>query len=45
MEIEHPGAFFSNSMYELVKNGEIVKVPLLLGFNSEECIYRAKGIP
>lgn len=30
-------------MYELVAKGEIVKVPLLIGINSEECINRAAG--
>ncbi|KAG5879329.1 hypothetical protein JTB14_030192 [Gonioctena quinquepunctata] len=36
VEVEHPGAFISESMYETVKEGRINKVPLLIGFNSEE---------
>ncbi|KAG5879328.1 hypothetical protein JTB14_030191 [Gonioctena quinquepunctata] len=52
VEVEHPGAFITEPMLKTVKEGRINKVPLLIGFNSEERIavmkdedgLRAKGI-
>ncbi|CAH1113445.1 unnamed protein product [Psylliodes chrysocephalus] len=41
LEAEHPGAFITEPMYELVKSGRINNVPLLIGFNSEEYILLA----
>lgn len=44
VEPEHDGAFITESMYEMVKNGQINKVPLIIGINSEEYISKAKGM-
>nr|XP_023018363.1 venom carboxylesterase-6-like [Leptinotarsa decemlineata] len=44
IEIEHEGAFITESMYEAVKHGRINKVPLLIGFNSEEEISKAADL-
>lgn len=35
-EPDHPEAVFSSKSWELVKNGEFQKVPLIVGFNSDE---------
>lgn len=43
MEVEHPEAFLTKSPYELVEKREIIKVPLLIGINSEESIGKAQG--
>ncbi|XP_018574555.1 venom carboxylesterase-6-like [Anoplophora glabripennis] len=44
VEPEHDGAFITDSMYELVKNGQINKVPLIIGMNSEEYIAKAADL-
>ncbi|KAG5879325.1 Venom carboxylesterase-6, partial [Gonioctena quinquepunctata] len=52
VEVEHPGAFISEPMLKTLEEGRINKVPLLIGFNSEERIaymrdedaFRAKAI-
>ncbi|KAJ8925574.1 hypothetical protein NQ315_009414 [Exocentrus adspersus] len=44
VEPEHEGAFITDSMYEMVKNGRINKVPLIIGINSEEYISKAADL-
>ncbi|XP_050509781.1 cholinesterase 2-like isoform X2 [Diabrotica virgifera virgifera] len=44
IEVPHDGAIISDNMYESLVNGTFNKVPLLLGFNSEESIGMAKDI-
>ncbi|KAJ8981443.1 hypothetical protein NQ317_000117 [Molorchus minor] len=44
IEVEHDGAFITESMYEAVKNGRINKVPLVIGINSEEQIAHAADL-
>ncbi|XP_056630162.1 juvenile hormone esterase-like [Diorhabda sublineata] len=41
IEVEHDGAFLTKNLYESLKNGEINRVPLLIGANSEEDISLA----
>ncbi|CAG9858052.1 unnamed protein product [Phyllotreta striolata] len=43
VEAEHDGAFITESMYELVKTGRFSRVPIMIGFNSEEYISLAKN--
>ncbi|KAH1029021.1 hypothetical protein HUJ05_002327 [Dendroctonus ponderosae] len=45
LEPEHEGAFITQPMYELVEAGDVVKVPLFIGINSEEYIGKAANIP
>uniref|UniRef100_A0A6P7G416 Carboxylic ester hydrolase n=1 Tax=Diabrotica virgifera virgifera TaxID=50390 RepID=A0A6P7G416_DIAVI len=44
IEVPHDGAIISDNMYESLVNGTFNKVPLLLGFNSEESIGMAKAL-
>ncbi|KAG5884899.1 hypothetical protein JTB14_032584 [Gonioctena quinquepunctata] len=44
IEVEHPEAFITESMYESVKEGRINRVPLLIGFNSEEEVSKMGNI-
>nr|WCC58170.1 carboxylesterase [Pharsalia antennata] len=44
VEVEHEGAFITESMYESVSNGKINYVPLLIGINSEEQIAKAADL-
>ncbi|XP_015837950.1 esterase FE4 isoform X2 [Tribolium castaneum] len=39
IEPKNPDAFLTKKMYGLVKAGNIAKVPILMGFNSEESLY------
>ncbi|KAJ8983203.1 hypothetical protein NQ317_016424 [Molorchus minor] len=41
VEHDHEGAFFTEPMYGLLEKGEINKVPLIIGVDSEECIFYA----
>ncbi|CAG9764143.1 unnamed protein product [Ceutorhynchus assimilis] len=43
-EPEHDDAFLTKSIFESMKNGEINKVPTIIGMNNEECIgqYNSK---
>ncbi|XP_056630164.1 juvenile hormone esterase-like [Diorhabda sublineata] len=41
IEVEHDGAFLKKNLYASLKNGEINRVPLLIGANSEEDISLA----
>lgn len=36
IEPDHPAAFLSSRSYELVKTGNFLKVPVMLGYNSLE---------
>ncbi|RZC38718.1 COesterase and/or Abhydrolase 3 domain containing protein, partial [Asbolus verrucosus] len=38
IELKSEEAFLTEKMYELVRDGKYVKVPLMIGFTSEECI-------
>ncbi|XP_019879234.2 juvenile hormone esterase-like [Aethina tumida] len=38
MEPDHEGAFFSSKSHELLKNGGFLKVPMIIGYNSEEAV-------
>ncbi|XP_049825070.1 juvenile hormone esterase-like [Aethina tumida] len=44
MEPDHEGAFFSSKSHELLQNGGFHKVPMIIGYNSEEAVY-ADNIP
>ncbi|XP_056632577.1 carboxylic ester hydrolase-like [Diorhabda sublineata] len=44
IEVPHEGAFISDVMYTSVENGSFTKVPVLMGFNSEEGIGMAKDM-
>nr|XP_023026553.1 venom carboxylesterase-6-like [Leptinotarsa decemlineata] len=44
IEVEHEGAFLTKSMYSMLENGEINKVSLLMGVNSEEQIHLAEDM-
>nr|WCC58185.1 carboxylesterase [Pharsalia antennata] len=44
LEVEHDGAFLTENMYELLEAGDINKVPLLIGINSEESLGNAKDL-
>lgn len=44
IEANHPNAFITKPMYESVENGEINKIPLIIGINSEEQIIKIAGI-
>ncbi|XP_060530401.1 venom carboxylesterase-6-like [Cylas formicarius] len=39
LEPEHGGAFLTRRMYESFENGEFIRVPTLIGINSEESIF------
>ncbi|CAH1109552.1 unnamed protein product, partial [Psylliodes chrysocephalus] len=41
IEPNHDNAFISKNMYETVKNGDMNRVPLMIGITSEEAIARA----
>ncbi|XP_068899696.1 carboxylic ester hydrolase-like isoform X1 [Tenebrio molitor] len=41
IEPEHDGAFLTKKMYGQLKSGDFIKVPTLMGFNSEENVYFA----
>ncbi|KAJ3652286.1 hypothetical protein Zmor_018264 [Zophobas morio] len=38
LEVKNPDAFITRKMYGLLKAGNIIKVPIIIGFNSEESI-------
>lgn len=40
-EPDHPDAVLSSKSWELMKNGNFNKVPLIVGFNSDEAAYFA----
>ncbi|CAG9838568.1 unnamed protein product [Diabrotica balteata] len=44
IEVPHDGAIISANMYDSLVQGHFNKVPLLMGFNSEESIGMAKDI-
>ncbi|XP_049825157.1 juvenile hormone esterase [Aethina tumida] len=44
MEPDHEGAFFSSKSHELLQNGGFHKVPMIIGYNSEEAVS-ASAIP
>ncbi|XP_056633703.1 venom carboxylesterase-6-like [Diorhabda sublineata] len=44
LEVPHDGAFITESMYTLVETGAFNKVPVLMGFNSEEYISKGKDM-
>ncbi|XP_030764669.1 carboxylesterase 4A-like [Sitophilus oryzae] len=37
-EVHHPGAVFANKSHEALKDGNINRVPIIIGFNSQEAI-------
>lgn len=41
--MEHEGAFITEPMYEAIKNGRVLKVPVLMGICSEEALFVAKS--
>jgi hypothetical protein len=41
IEPEHDGAFLTKKMYGQLKSGDFIKVPTLMGFNSEENLIYA----
>ncbi|KAJ8937471.1 hypothetical protein NQ314_011860 [Rhamnusium bicolor] len=43
LEMEHDDAFLNELMYESLLRGRFNKVPLLLGFNSEESLFMTNG--
>lgn len=43
VEIAHDGAFLSEPMYGVAESGRINKVPVLMGFNSEESLASVRG--
>ncbi|KAJ8939592.1 hypothetical protein NQ318_010599 [Aromia moschata] len=44
LEYEHDGAFLTKKMYEQLASGDINRVPLLIGINSEESLSKLKDI-
>lgn len=40
---KHPGAFITSPMHQSFISGQFNKVPILLGFNSEEMLMFLKG--
>ncbi|KAL1501414.1 hypothetical protein ABEB36_006737 [Hypothenemus hampei] len=44
LEVEHDGAFLTQSMYEQLEAGQILKVPIFIGINSEEYISLAGNL-
>ncbi|CAG9858055.1 unnamed protein product [Phyllotreta striolata] len=42
VEVEHEGAFLTELMYGLAESGKFNKVPVLMGFNSEESLISVK---
>ncbi|RZB39577.1 venom carboxylesterase-6-like, partial [Asbolus verrucosus] len=44
IEVEHDEAFITEKMYGIVKSGNFVKVPVLMGINSEESLYEAGNL-
>lgn len=43
IEPAHDGAFITESQYAAVQNGQMNKVPLMIGITSEEQIWWARG--
>lgn len=43
IEPKNQDAFLTKKMYGLLKSGNFLKVPTLMGFNSEESLYFNKG--
>ncbi|XP_060524306.1 venom carboxylesterase-6-like isoform X2 [Cylas formicarius] len=44
LEVDHVDAFLTRSMYELVSTGDVSRVPLIIGINSEEEIGKASDV-
>ncbi|XP_018565110.1 cholinesterase 2-like [Anoplophora glabripennis] len=44
LEVEHEGAFLTENMYESLEAGDINKIPLIIGINSEESLGNAKDL-
>lgn len=43
IEQNHPNAIITKSMYESVSQGDVNRVPLIIGMNSEEEISKIAG--
>lgn len=43
IEPEHENAFITERMYDALENGQMQKVPLMIGICSEEMIWDASG--
>lgn len=43
IEPAHSNAFVTQLQYEAIANGEMARVPLMLGVTSEEMLSRAEG--
>lgn len=43
IEQNHPGSIITKPMYESVSKGDINRVPLIIGMNSEEEISKIAG--
>lgn len=41
IEIGHDGAYITEKMHESLRNGDFNRVPVIIGFNSEERIFEA----
>lgn len=41
LEPDHDGAFLTEKMYGLLEQGDVVNVPVIIGINSEECLFEA----
>ena len=44
IELESDDSFLTEKMFEIVKNGEASRVPIMIGINSEEGISQSTGI-
>jgi hypothetical protein len=44
IEVKNPDAFFTKKMYGLLEAGNVVAVPTLMGFNSEESLLFNQGM-
>ncbi|XP_076268000.1 esterase FE4-like [Rhynchophorus ferrugineus] len=38
IEVPHPGAVFTNHSHETLRNGDINRIPVIVGFNSQEAL-------
>ncbi|KAL1492311.1 hypothetical protein ABEB36_012784 [Hypothenemus hampei] len=44
IEVEHEGAILTNRQYTLLKDGDFIRVPTIIGTNSEEEIHQAANL-
>lgn len=42
-EVNHPGAVITNHSHSILKDGDFNRIPVIIGFNSEEALESING--